>query len=117
MFKDRRKYKRFNIALEIGYTYSDEDCCIYAKSATINISKGGLAFEMLRIIRNKSKLKVDIKLPGQKDFISAGCRLMWRTGPRQKDEHKQLGGVKFMQLRPEAKARVDDYISALDNGG
>ena len=33
MFKERRKFKRFNIALEIGYTYSDDDCCIYAKSA------------------------------------------------------------------------------------
>jgi len=114
MFKERRKYKRFKVSLEIGYAYSDDDCYIYAKSTTKDISKGGLKLEILRLIKNKSKLKVDIKLPGEKHLVSAICKLVWKKSFDEGDEHKEIGGLEFLNFRPEGRQLFDEYISGLE---
>ena len=114
MFREQRKFPRYDVEFEVEYAYSDSTCSLFDRSATKNISRGGVSFLVHNIVRPGSLINVEMKIPGQKKILAALCKLVWK---KDCDDigHKKLGGLKILQMRTTDRHKLNDYICRLSN--
>jgi len=109
MLEDRRKFARLNSGFNVEYSYSDRICSVDDKTATRNISAGGISFTVSGIIKNNSKLKVRIKIP-KIGWVSGICRLIWRKKYDQRSGCKWLAGLKFIKMEAKDRDILAEHI-------
>jgi c-di-GMP-binding flagellar brake protein YcgR len=105
MDKDRRRFRRFDIALEVAVITSKYIGELFA-GRTINFSRSGLCFEssdIAPVLNDPVELKV--KLPDQDNFATVTGNVAWK---KQLD-NKCLIGVEFREIDREDKIQILDF--------
>ena len=104
MSKDRRRFIRYDIPLDVEFKMID-DASEYYSGVTINFSRSGLCFETSRNTAQLNKaLDIKISVPDSNTFTSAVGDLVWI----QDLDDKYLYGIKLMVMETEAKSKVLD---------
>ena len=106
MQKDRRKFMRFDIPLEMEFKPSI-DANSHSKGTTVNFSRSGLCFETKEhdcILSDLVELKV--KLPKKDDYVSVTGDLSWKE---KLDDSRCLVGISFKKIDSEAKSQILDH--------
>ena len=105
MSTDRRRFRRFDVALDVEYKVShSEDTRLSGK--TINFSRTGLCFEsdcFDPCLRDNMELKV--KMPSTDEFASVTGNIAWK----EQVHDKCYVGLEFMEIDREYKADILDY--------
>ena len=106
MQKDRRKFMRFDIPLDMEFKPSI-NTDTHSKGTTVNFSRSGLCFETKEDDFNLSDLmELKVNLPKTDDYISIVGDLAWKT---KLDDSKCLVGIKFREIDSEAKNHILDH--------
>jgi c-di-GMP-binding flagellar brake protein YcgR len=113
--KERRRHPRFFADFEIDYSFNNNSCEFSDKSQVRNVSMGGLSFKVHNIVKQNTRLKVDMRIPGADKAISAVCRLVWRKERKVGGPGKVVGGLQFLKIRSQDKKKLDEYICTLMN--
>jgi c-di-GMP-binding flagellar brake protein YcgR len=102
--KDRRKFIRYDIPLDVEFKLLD-DKSEYYSGVTTNFSRSGLCFETSHNTAQLNKaLDIKIRVPDSNKFTSAVGDLVWI----QDLDDKYLYGIKLMVMETDAKSIVLD---------
>jgi len=100
--KDRRRYIRYDIPLDVELK-SHDDTSEYFKGITTNFSRSGLCIESSHkttLLNEPFDLK--IRVPDSYRFTSAVGDLVWK----EELEDKYLYGIKLMSMETDAKSKI-----------
>ena len=102
MSKDRRRFIRYDIPLDVEFKLLD-DSAEYSSGVTTNFSRSGICFETSH---NTSHLNeafdFKIRVPDSDKFTSAVGDLVWK----QDLDDKYLYGVKLIAMETDAKSMI-----------
>jgi c-di-GMP-binding flagellar brake protein YcgR len=105
MANERRKFKRFDVSLDVAFKISngsDE----YFTGVTMNVSRSGLCFESGMFgLALQELVDLKLKLPDTDRFISVSGDVAWK----KQGEDKCWVGIAFREINKEAKSQILDY--------
>ncbi len=102
MSKDRRKFIRYDIPLDVEFKLR-EDTSDYSSGVTTNFSRSGLCFETNHKTDELNKVyDLKIRIPESDKFTSALGDLVWK----QELEDTYLYGIKLMAMETDAKSII-----------
>ena len=102
MKSERRRFRRFDVALDVAF---DAEAKAVA-GITKNISRSGLCFESpVFDHRLNEKVELRIKLPEQDTFIPFSGNVAWT----KQVADRYLVGLEFQEIDKAAKVEILDY--------
>lgn len=106
MNKEKRKFMRFDIPLDVKFKTSiDSDS--HSKGTTVNFSRSGLCFEAKELEHSLNDLmEIKVKMPKQHYYISITGNLAWK---KKIDDSRCLAGISFREIDSEAKNHILDH--------
>jgi c-di-GMP-binding flagellar brake protein YcgR len=105
MLSDRRKFKRFDVSLDVAFRASKGTGESYA-GVTKNFSRSGVCFELDDFPPVKDSLaEVEVKLPHQDSFVTVMGSVAWK----EQVKDKCWVGLEFVEMDKEAKSQILDY--------
>ena len=105
MLSERRKFKRFDVSLDVAFKAS-KNAGGYFSGVTKNFSRSGLCFESPTVsLALKAPMELEVKLPDQDTFVPVSGNVAWKY----QLEDKCLIGIEFTEINKEAKSQILDY--------
>ncbi len=105
MVSERRRFKRFDIPLDVQFKLSDNPS-EYFSGITKNVSREGLCFETLDIDPDLfQSVELKVKLPDKDTYSHIWGDLMWK----EQNENRCLAGIKFRVIEKALKSELLDY--------
>jgi hypothetical protein len=100
--KDRRRFIRYDIPLDIEFKLID-DTSEYASGVTTNFSRSGICFETSHNTDHLNKaFDLRIGIPDSDNFSSAVGDIVWK----QDLDDKFLYGIKLLAMETDAKSTI-----------
>ena len=93
--KERRKFKRHNLLIEVKY--ESEDGNIKGYCFTQDLGKGGLGLPLDRPISRHTKLKIEIKLP-YREKVFAMASVAWIKKNKLRWKALYSAGLRFDEI-------------------
>ena len=108
MGAEKRVHPRADVDLEVRYRSAHDFVAAYAK----NISGGGIFIQTTKPLALNQEVHLRFTLPGvEKPFELQGL-VVW-TNPFASQAAFPTGmGIKFLDLNPQQKAIIDDFVQA-----
>jgi c-di-GMP-binding flagellar brake protein YcgR len=107
--KERRRYVRLNISLEINYSIHGQTS-IQRKSITKNISPGGARFEVEEQLPKGAILDIDIKIPTREEPITLKARNVWSKKESKLGKDVYDSGFEFIEIPEKDKQIFLQYL-------
>jgi len=105
MLSERRKFKRFDVSLDVTFK-TFKNAGGHFSGVTKNFSRSGLCFELPAVsLALNDAMELEIKLPDNNAFIPVAGNVAWKE--QLKD--KCLIGIEFTEIDKEAKSQILDY--------
>jgi hypothetical protein len=104
---DKRRFMRIDIDRPIHYRLLDDEDGSYREAKTLNISEGGLLFEVDKKIPVSSTVWIDLKLPRARKVHSFVGNVVYSN--RGNPSHYQTG-VSFIRMAGHTRQAVSRYI-------
>lgn len=104
--KERRKFRRFETALDIKYTKVKDSVAIQSSGTTKNICLGGLCAVLSRIVKRKDVLLIELDSFRNKK-IAFLAEVIWAE-PTDDNRHN-ICGVKFLWV--SSKPLLNDCLA------
>jgi diguanylate cyclase (GGDEF)-like protein len=104
---DKRRFMRIGIDRPIHYRLLDDEEGIYREARTLNISEGGMLFEVDKKIPVSSTVWVDLKLPRARKVHSFVGSVVYSN--RGNPSHYQTG-ISFIRMERHTRQAVSRYI-------
>ncbi len=102
MSKERRRFIRYDIPLDIEFKLLD-DTSEYSSGVTTNFSRSGICFETSHNTAHLNEVfNFKIRVPDSDEFTSAVGDLVWK----QDLDNKYLYGAKLMSMETDAKSVI-----------
>jgi c-di-GMP-binding flagellar brake protein YcgR len=98
---ERRRAKRFAASLEIEYRTLTQNP-IYGSVSSLDLSRGGLAFETPEEIRKGDSIELRMNVPGDNLPVFASGTVAWADGVR--------AGVRLTRIAKADQARILEYL-------
>ena len=97
---EKRRFERFNTALETRYTKSQGHTTISSLTNTKDISRNGLCSTLSRVVNVKDTILMEISL-ADKVRIAALAKVLWlRPDP---DNRSNICGLRFLWISSRGK--------------
>jgi hypothetical protein len=112
--KDRRQYLRFAEAFPVRFKLIKSALGMSARSE--NLSEDGLRICGLQKIEPGTPLKLNFHLPEDKNPIMTIGEVMWQNEKRDTN-FPSIMGIKFVDISPDDRDRIRDYIIRKISGG
>jgi c-di-GMP-binding flagellar brake protein YcgR len=109
--KERRRYTRLEIRLEVEYQTHGR-ISVYNKSATRNISEVGMAIQMHRFTKEKEVIDFALKVPTDYIPITGRGSVVWVRTEEENEENGPVtaAGLKFLQFDEEGKEKFFNFL-------
>ena len=105
MLKERRRFKRFDVSLDVAFK-TPEESGEYLTGVTKNFSRSGFCFESQSFGTSlKSPLEVKVKLPGEDTYVLVLGDVAWN----EQSEEKCWIGIELREMNKVAKRQILDY--------
>jgi uncharacterized protein (TIGR02266 family) len=105
-----RSVTRIPETLSLSY----KDGQSYIEAYTDNLSRGGLFIKTANPLEQGQKFLLKLQLPGLSDPMKIQCEVAWVRKQRTESMAGSEGmGVKFDEMDPKVKEKLDHYIQAL----
>ena len=105
MDSERRKFKRFNIPLNVEFK-SGRETREYSSGTIINFSRDGFCFESEDVdLKLEGSIELKVKHPYKDIFIPVTGDIVWN----EHLETKYLAGIKVAEMDKEAKSEILEY--------
>lgn len=102
MTSDRRRFKRFDVSLDVAFDSSSTA----VTGITKNVSRSGLCFESPAFDHPLNGLmELRVKLPGQDSFVPLSGNVAWT----RQIAGRHLVGLEFQEIDKSAKCEILDH--------
>ena len=107
----RRQEERFEVIHRVRFSSGEEFLSEYAE----NLSRGGMYLVTEESLKPGTVLQARLEIPGLEKPIELKGTVAYRVGAEQSFEQGRAPGVgiKFLELDPEARQRLDHYLTRL----
>jgi c-di-GMP-binding flagellar brake protein YcgR len=102
MKRERRRNLRIPVEIPIRLNYKNGAAVQHA--VTSDLSEGGMAVRLPKRSRNAGAMRVCFTLPGSNSVIECAGEVAWENAGG-------LTGIRFMDLRPEARQQLKSWMS------
>jgi c-di-GMP-binding flagellar brake protein YcgR len=111
-YEERRRHPRFSVKLPLDYWQTPE---VIQGGLIANISETGLLIHSVHKIQIGTKLGIRVYLSNDNslDCIEGIAKIVWRNLHQEKDWKGYRYGVYVMQMPPDYKGRLMQYIFRL----
>jgi len=108
--RNRRKDARFEVKIKVDYSTKD----IFVSNYVTNLSKGGVFIETKTPLPVQSEIRLTFILPEFNVKIEAKGKVVWTYDVKKGTSKVVSGmGIKFTDLSPENKAKIEEYLMKL----
>jgi c-di-GMP-binding flagellar brake protein YcgR len=109
-----RKYYRCDDSLEVEYDFEDRILGLWvsSKTKTFNISEGGVALPLSRIIKPGATIHIKIRLSESDKEITALGKVVWKR-PAEETHTESLGelsGVRFTSIFKNDEETLKEFM-------
>ena len=89
-----------------------------SSAETVNLSGGGVFIRTLNPMDLGEEFPLKLHVPDGQGAIEVVCKVIWanKYGKETKDSPRGMG-VKFLNLSPEEKKRIEDFVKLQETGG
>ncbi|MFC1631317.1 PilZ domain-containing protein [Candidatus Omnitrophota bacterium] len=107
--KERRKFVRLNIPLEVSYTIqgTDQDP---QRSVTKNISPNGASFTVEEDSPKGTMFDINIRIPEQAEPIPIKAKIVWSQKEAEQEQASYNAGFEFIQIPENSKQMFFQYL-------
>ncbi len=110
--KDHRRHKRHSVILKVDYRDVDKFFTDFAE----NLSKGGMFISTPRPLKPGTSIVLEFSLPDSSIKVKTRGEVIWvRSKPKSPKEKRGMG-IKFQELAPKDKEKIDKLILRLKQG-
>jgi len=110
--EEKRKDPRYEVDLKVDYASKD----IFVSNYVSNISKGGIFIQTESPLPIRSKIQLKIFLPDTKVTIAVKGMVAWNYDIKKGSGKISSGmGIRFVDLSPEGKAVLEEYVQQLSD--
>ncbi len=102
-----RPAPRVRIGLAVEYCHAGR----MASGETINISPGGMFLKTPSPLDPGSLILIKFSLPGHRPW-ECFAQVMWRRNPEDEHPYPAGMGIQFLELEPEARTALADFVAA-----
>ena len=110
--KERRKYVRINIPLEVSYGLQGKQG-VYYKSVTKNISANGARFCIEEELPKGTVLDIAIKIPTKPQPIPIKARIVWTKKQSEQGKDVYDSGFEIVEIDESCKSEFFQYLCTL----
>ncbi len=110
--ENRRKYDRAKRKYRVSYQSMES----FVNSYLTNIGKGGVYIKTDRPLERGTRFQLKIFLPDGKEELQVLCEVVWACSPEVAVSQGTVSpgmGVRFLNLSPAGKARIDRILKAV----
>ena len=105
MMSERRKFRRFDVSLDVAFKVSNGSQAFFT-GITKNVSRSGLCFESHAFDPAlKEGMELKVKLPGRDTYALVKGMIAWKE--QMKDAC--WVGIEFKEIDKEAKGQILEY--------
>lgn len=112
--KERRRFRRFKSSVEVRYEIPTKSQ-IGRRSLSRDVGEGGIGLAVGEKLTRGTRLNLQIDIPGESKPILAKGEVLWvREVYKGKEDRRSFyTGVKFIELSPYHRRRLQNYLQAL----
>lgn len=105
---EKRQHPRINQFIEVNFKDSES----FVKAYMTNVGSGGIFLKTDEPFELNQNVIVKFSLPDYKEPITAEGKVVWVNPKGGKSlSHPPGMGIKFIQMSPEDKQRLDEYVA------
>lgn len=105
---EKRKFMRFEVAIEVEYMVPGNGAPLEGISLTRNLSREGMQAALNSKLIPGTELEIKLKIPGDAAPVYAKGDIAWIDKAEAKTE--TAAGIKFTQMSPFDRNRVLDHV-------
>lgn len=105
---EKRKFMRFDVAVEVEYMVPGNGAPIEGISVTRNLSREGMQISVNSKLLPGTELEIKLRIPEDAAPVYAKGDLVWVEKAEAKTESSS--GVKFTQMSPFDRNRILDHV-------
>ncbi len=108
--QEQRRHQRFRFKTELEVLFPDKTTGLFR---TVNISRGGLCFEVEKGLVPGSRTEIKLLLPGQSRSLNLSTRVAWvKDYEHSHDDvpRKYRAGLEFLDLQKKEETRLAGLI-------
>lgn len=105
---EKRKFMRFDVAVEVEYMVPGNGAPIEGISVTRNLSREGMQISVNSKLLAGTELEIKLRIPADAAPVYAKGDLVWVEKAEAKTESS--AGVKFTQMSPFDRNRILDHV-------
>jgi len=105
---EKRKFMRFDVAVEVEYMVPGNSAPIEGISVTRNLSREGMQITVNSKLVPGTELEIKLRIPEDVAPVYAKGGLVWVEKSEVKTE--SAAGIKFTQMSPFDRNRILDHV-------
>ena len=105
---EKRKFMRFEVAIEIEYMVPGNGTPLEGISITRNLSREGMQANLNSKLIPGTELEIKLRIPGDPAPVYAKGDIAWIDKAEAKTE--SAAGIKFTQVSPFDRNRILDHV-------
>ncbi len=106
--KERRRFMRFNVTVEVEYIVPGNGTPIEGISITRDLSREGMQIAINNKLLPGTELEIKLKIPGSDAPIYAKGSIVWIR--KAKEESEAIAGVKITNVSSFDRNRILDHV-------
>lgn len=110
--RENRKHLRQPVILKVDYRDVDKFFTNFAE----NLSEGGMFIATSRLLKPGTTLLIEFLLPETSLKIKTRAEVVWIRTNSESPAKRRGMGIKFQDLRPQDKAKINKIVKRLKRG-
>jgi len=110
LVKEKRKYKRKYISIDVEYDISSDQKWLESKS--MNISSGGICLITKEPMHIGKIFDMKFRIPDSDKLIKVAGKIIWNEKCHEKDGEGYYNGIQFTRIHNEDRMLISKFIDS-----